>query len=79
MLINQKYISNKCGITDLKSFSGHMQRDDLLEYYSNIISDKIYLVHSEMDIKICFANKLKEELGKKIKPTQLYASIKKQK
>ena len=36
-----------------------MQREELLEYYSNVQCDKIYLVHGQQNAKINFANELK--------------------
>ena len=50
--INGNPIRNKCQIVDLKSFSSHMQRNDLINYYKSFNCEKIYLVHSNMDSKI---------------------------
>jgi metallo-beta-lactamase family protein len=56
--IDGKPYPNRCSIVDLKSFSSHMQHEDLLNYYSNINCEKIYLVHSNFDDKVKFAKKL---------------------
>lgn len=56
---------NRCKIVDLKSFTSHMQYDDLLEYYSNISADKVCLVHGEQNGKIAFSKVLQEAIEKK--------------
>lgn len=71
--INGKVVKNKSQIVDLHSFSSHMQRDDMLNYYSNINCEKIYLVHSNQKDKIEFAQDLKEEISKKCKTTKVIA------
>lgn len=54
---------NKCQITNLTSFSSHMQRDSLLEYYSSINCEKVYLVHGEMENKISFSQDLENKIS----------------
>ena len=61
----------RCKTIDLKSFSSHMQRDDLLDYYSNGNFDKICLVHGDMQGKISFAEELKEMLANKLKTSKV--------
>lgn len=63
--IDRGNYKNRCGITDLKSFSSHMQKKDLLDYYSSINSEKIALVHSDFDNKCKFAKELQLEVSKK--------------
>jgi len=58
---------NRCNCVTLKSFSSHMNHDDLLKYYSDFLAEKICIVHSEMQDKIEFCNELQEELRKKNK------------
>lgn len=65
--IDGRKVKCRCGITDLHSFSGHMGRDGLLEYYSNIEAEKIALVHGEFDYKVQFAEDLQEKLASKNK------------
>ena len=72
--INGKAIKNNAQIVDLHSFSSHAQRDMLLKYYSNIIADKIYLVHSNMNDKIEFKADLEEEIRKKLRTTKVIAT-----
>lgn len=63
--IDGKAIPNRCGITALKSFSSHAQRNELLKYYSELQTDKLALVHSDMDSKIQFSKELQDEVSKK--------------
>ena len=60
-------IPNNCSIVALNSFSSHMQYIDLLKYYSDIICDKLVLVHGNSNDRITFAETLKEERAKKCK------------
>lgn len=57
-------VKNKCQVTDLHSFSSHMQRDTLLSYYGSVECEKIILVHGEMSGKIELARELQEEISK---------------
>lgn len=57
-------VKNKCQVTDLHSFSSHMQRDSLLKVYGATECEKIVLVHGEMNGKIEFAKDLQEEISK---------------
>lgn len=73
LTINGKELANKCQIVDLHSFSSHMQHKDLLDYYSSINAEKIYIVHSNMDSKLLFKEELEKELEKKNKSTRVIA------
>lgn len=57
-------VKNKCQVTDLHSFSSHMQRDSLLKIYGSTECEKVILVHGEMNGKIEFAKELQEEISK---------------
>lgn len=70
--INGKPYKNKANIISLHSFSGHMSRNDMLDYYSSIIADKIYLVHSDQN-KIEFKDELQEYMHKQLKTTKVVA------
>lgn len=61
---NKKY-PNRCKIVDLKSFTSHMQYNDLLNYYSSISADKICLVHGNFNDKCKFGKVLQDEIDKK--------------
>jgi len=69
--IGKKTVNNKCGICSLKSFSSHIQREDMLEYYSGVNAEKIALVHGDFKDKCEFANDLQEVIGEKDKTTKV--------
>lgn len=71
--INGKECKNNAAIVDLHSFSSHMQRDDLLDYYSSIRAEKIYLVHSNMDDRLVFKADLEKVLGDQCRSTRVIA------
>lgn len=62
--ISGSRVRNKCQVTDLHSFSSHMQRNSLLKTYGTVECEKIVLVHGEMSGKIEFAKELQEEISK---------------
>ena len=70
--INGKPIKNKAQILDLLSFSSHMQRKDLINYYKGINCDKIYLVHSDNN-KIEFKHDLEKAISDCLKSTRVVA------
>ena len=49
-----------------------MSHDDLLKYYSSIITEKIYLVHSDKN-KIAFKDELQEMVRQNLKTTKVVA------
>jgi len=61
---------NRCRIVDMHSFSSHMQRDSLIEYYSNVECSKILLVHGDMGSKIEFTKELQEAISKNNKTSK---------
>ena len=58
--INGKPYKNKAKLVDLNSYSSHMQRNDLINYYKSLNCEKIYLVHGDKEARI----ELKEDLEK---------------
>ena len=70
--INGKPIKNKAQIIDLLSFSSHMQRKDLINYYKGINCDKIYLVHSDKS-KLEFKQDLENAISDCLKSTRVIA------
>lgn len=68
-----KPIKNKCQIVDLKSFSSHMQRAQLIDYYKSINCEKIYIVHSNKNDKISFKRDLSEAIADSLKSTGVCA------
>ena len=69
--INGVPCKNRCQVVSLKSQSSHMQRQDLINYYKTLNTEKIYLVHGDMDGKIEFAEDLKSELAYCSKSTKV--------
>lgn len=70
--INGKPYKNKAQIYDLKSFSSHMQRNEMLNYYKSINCEKIYLVHSDSN-KIEFKHDLESAIADCLKSTKVVA------
>ena len=56
-------VKNKAQIVNVTSLSSHMQREDMLKYYSSMHTGKIYLVHGDMNAKISLAKDLKEKIA----------------
>lgn len=69
--IDGETFKNKANITTLNSFSSHICHSELVDLYSNMDYDKIYLVHSQQDSKIEFAQELKEALSNQIKSSKV--------
>ena len=70
--INGKPYKNNAQIYDLKSFSSHMQRIDMINYYKSINCEKIYLVHGDAN-KIEFKHDLEEAIFDCLKSTKVVA------
>lgn len=62
--ISGKRRANRCQVTNLLSFTSHMQKDSLLKYYGSVQCGKIILVHGEMQSKMNFSKELQEEISK---------------
>lgn len=71
--INGKPYKNKCQIIDLLSFSSHMQREQLINYYKGINCEKIYLVHSNNNSKLEFKKDLETAITDCLKSTRVVA------
>ena len=69
--IDGKQYPIRCGITTLHSFSSHIQYSDMLKYYSEIVCDKVCLVHGEYKSKCAFAKALQETISKKNKTNKV--------
>lgn len=68
---NKKYVTidgeqvrSRANVMQLTSFSSHACRSELLERYTTIPYNRIYLVHGEKNGKVEFAKLLREELSK---------------
>ena len=69
--INGKPYKNRCGLVDLHSYSSHMQRNDLINYYKGINTEKIYLVHGDTQARLELKEDLEKELEKCLKSTRV--------
>lgn len=62
-----KKVRANCKVTGLKSFSSHMQYEELMNYYSNVNTQKIVIHHSDKADKKRFAKNLQDLIYKKNK------------
>lgn len=67
---------NRCDILTLNSFSSHIQRQEMLNYYSKLNTNKIILVHGEEQAKEELKEDLIKELRLKLKTTNVIKSYK---
>lgn len=73
--IDNKAYANRCSIHSLKSFSSHMQYEQLINYYTNLSNNgcqNICLVHSD-EGKIEFKKELEKNIRKIGKTTKVVA------
>ena len=67
--INGKPIASRCKVVNLHSFSSHIQRDDIIKYYSGGFGTgtygKICLQHGSMKDRIGLASDLQEAIEKR--------------
>lgn len=63
----------KCNITELHSFSSHIQYYEMLSYYTSINCQTVYLVHGNLENKQIFAKTLKAKFEKLNKSTKVVA------
>lgn len=69
--INNKSLANRCQVVELLSFSSHCQHSDLVDYYSNIIADKLYLLHGSEKARLELKEDLQSEFSKLAKTTKV--------
>lgn len=63
--LSGEWIPNKCKIVNMRSFSSHMQQDSLVDYYSSIDCEKIYLVHGEKESRETLRELTQDAITKK--------------
>lgn len=71
--IDTKVYPIRCSSYSLKSMSSHINHDSMLQYYSSIRADKIYLHHADMTDKLSFKEELNEVLKEKLSSTKVIA------
>lgn len=68
--LSGEWIPNRCKILNLRSFSSHMQQDSLVDYYSSIECEKIYLVHGAKHAVQTLCELVQKALSKKSNPAK---------
>ena len=71
--VNGVLVENKAKIVELRSFSSHASYEELMDYYTEILYNKICLVHGEMNGKVEFAKTLKDKLASNGKSARVIA------
>jgi len=71
--VNGNTVKNNIGVAKLKSFSSHIQYNELIEYLSDIRCGKIALHHSNLESKIIFKKELEEKLESKCNSAKVLA------
>lgn len=69
-IFGERY-KNNIEVCKLKSFSSHMQYDDLLEYLSSINCQRLYLHHGDKKVKLGFKKALEEKYEQLCKSTKV--------
>ena len=72
--IDGKAIHSRCQVTNLVSFSSHIQHQELIDLYSGkngAVYDKVALVHSNYKDKVAFAKEIQEESEKRGNTTKI--------
>lgn len=62
--VSGKRYANRCQITNLGSFSSHIQRDSIIKEYGKANAEKLFLVHGDMDGRISVKPEIEAELSK---------------
>lgn len=72
--LDGKLIKCNAKTITLNSLSSHCDYNELMNYYTTIKYDKLYLVHGNQDDKIQFAAELKDRLSKKAQTCKVIAT-----
>ena len=65
--INKEKIPNRADCISLSTFSSHANHDELVEYGSSLMTNKLILVHGSEESKKCLAKDLKDAISRKDK------------
>ena len=68
-------VSNKANVVCLNSFSSHACRNELLQRYTDMPYNKIYLVHGEKSGKIEFAKMLRKSLSNADRSAKVHTPV----
>ena len=69
--ISGKRYANRCQITNLGSFSSHIQRDSIVKEYGKANAERLFLVHGDMDGR----NSVKPEVEKELSNNNLSTKV----
>lgn len=70
--IDDDEVLNKAKIVCLDSFTSHMQHHSMLDYYSSINCNNIFLVHGDLGNRCMFGELLEEKYRSKCKTTKVF-------
>lgn len=62
--ITGKRYANRCQVTNLTSFSSHIQRDSMISEYGRVDAEKLFLVHGDMDGRKSIKPEIEARLSK---------------
>ena len=62
--ITGKRYANRCQVTNLTSFSSHIQRDSMILEYGKTNSEKLLLVHGDMEGRKGIKEEIEAELSR---------------
>lgn len=62
--ITGKRYANRCQVTNLTSFSSHIQRDSMIAEYGKTNAEKLFLVHGDMEGRRSIKEEIEAELSK---------------
>lgn len=71
--INNKVVKNKCTLVELRSFSSHMQHNELVNYYKSVNAEYIYLLHGDEESRLCLKTELEKEIANMSRTTKVRA------
>jgi metallo-beta-lactamase family protein len=74
--VNGEMIPNKADCLNLTTFSSHANNNDLITYGSNLLTNKLILVHGSTEAKKCLSEKLNEAISKNNKTYRVIESFK---
>lgn len=72
--VDKERLENNACINSLMSFSTHCNYNQLIDYYTTVECDKLFLVHSEFSNKVKFANHLQKLMIKLGRSTKVIAT-----
>lgn len=74
--INKEDIPNRADCITLSTFSSHADHNDLVEYGSSLLTNKLILVHGSEESKLCLEEKLKKAISRKNKTYKVVCATK---